>query len=69
MHSDPTWVDHAITSRRSVRAFLSTAVPRAVIAEILDAAARAPSGTNMQPWRGYVLIGPPRDALLSLIHI
>ncbi len=27
----------------------------------MDAAARAPSGTNMQPWRGYVLVGAPRD--------
>ncbi|HEX3993662.1 MAG TPA: nitroreductase [Acetobacteraceae bacterium] len=61
-------VDRAITSRRSVRAFLSTAVPRGVIAEILDAAARAPSGTNMQPWRGYVLIGAPRDALCAAVQ-
>jgi nitroreductase len=61
-------VDRAITSRRSVRAFLSTAVPRGVIAEILDAAARAPSGTNMQPWRGYVLIGAPRDALSAAVQ-
>jgi nitroreductase len=67
-HSDPALVDHAITSRRSVRAFLPTAVPCAVIAEILDAAARAPSGTNMQPWRGYVLIGPPRDALCAAVQ-
>jgi nitroreductase len=70
MHSptDPALVDHAIISRRSVRAFLPTAVPRAVIAEILDAAARAPSGTNMQPWRGYVLIGPPRNALCAAVQ-
>jgi nitroreductase len=66
--TDAVLVDHAITSRRSVRAFLPTAVPRAVIAEILDAAARAPSGTNMQPWRGYVLIGEPRDALCAAVQ-
>ena len=65
---DPTLTDHAITSRRSVRRFLSTPVPRAVIAEILDAAARAPSGTNMQPWRGYVLIGAPRDELCAAVQ-
>lgn len=68
MPTDPALVDRAITSRRSVRAFLPTAVPRAVIAEILDAAARAPSGTNMQPWRGYVLTGAPRDALCAAVQ-
>jgi nitroreductase len=61
-------IDHAITSRRSVRRFSPTPVPRAVIAEILDAAARAPSGTNMQPWRGYVLTGPPRDELCAAVQ-
>src|SRR3954452_9722225 len=61
-------IDHAITSRRSVRRFSPTPVPRAVIAEILNAAARAPSGTNMQPWRGYVLTGPPRDELCAAVQ-
>jgi len=42
-------VDDAIISRRSVRAFLPTPVPRALIEEILDVAGRAPSGTNTQP--------------------
>jgi len=58
----------AITSRRSVRRFLPAEVPRSVIAEILDAAARAPSGTNMQPWRGYVLVGAERDALCAAVQ-
>jgi nitroreductase len=64
----PSEVDHAITSRRSVRRFLPTPVPRAVIAEILDAAARAPSGTNMQPWRGYVLTGAAKDQLCAAVQ-
>ena len=50
-------VDAAITSRRSVRAFLPTAVPNEVVRQILATAARAPSGTNIQPWRVYVLTG------------
>ena len=66
--SDAAVVDHAITSRRSIRRFLPTPVPRAVIAEILDAAARAPSGTNMQPWRGYVVTGAARDALCAAVQ-
>ena len=50
-------VDAAITSRRSVRAFLPTAVSNEVVRQILATAARAPSGTNIQPWRVYVLTG------------
>jgi len=50
-------VDEAIVSRRSVRAFLSTPVEDSVIRDILDVAARAPSGTNMQPWKVYVTSG------------
>jgi nitroreductase len=68
MTPDPALVDRAITSRRSVRRFLPTPVPRPVIAEILDAAARAPSGTNMQPWRGYVLIDGPRERLCAAVQ-
>lgn len=56
-------VDAAITSRRSIRAFLPTPVPRATIEEILAVASRAPSGTNTQPWRVTVLTG---DALARL---
>ena len=56
-------VDAAITSRRSVRAFLPTPVPRSMIEEILAVAARAPSGTNTQPWQVHVLTGEPLAAL------
>jgi nitroreductase len=56
-------VDAAITSRRSLRAFLPTPVPRAVIEDILAVAARAPSGTNTQPWRVHVLTGEAKAAL------
>jgi nitroreductase len=54
---DPASVDDAITSRFSARAFLPTPVPRATIEEILQVASRAPSGTNTQPWKVYVLQG------------
>ena len=65
---DPVLVDRAVTSRRSVRRFLPTPVPRPIVAAILDAAARAPSGTNMQPWRGYVLTGGPREELCAAVQ-
>jgi len=57
MHGTADPVAAAITSRRSVRAFLPTPVPRETVERLLDIAARAPSGTNMQPWRAYALAG------------
>jgi nitroreductase len=60
-------VDEAITSRRSVRAFLPDAVDEAMVREILEIAARAPSGTNMQPWRVYVVTGDTRTKLADAI--
>jgi len=56
-------VDAAITTRRSLRAFLPTPVPRAMIEEILGVAARSPSGTNTQPWKVYVLTGSAKTEL------
>lgn len=56
-------VDAAICSRRSIRAFLPTPVPREVIEQILTVAARAPSGTNTQPWQVHVLTGHALQAL------
>ena len=47
----------AIQNRRSVRAFLPTRVPMTTVERILEIAARAPSGTNMQPWQVIVLTG------------
>ncbi len=61
-------VDAAITSRRSIRAFLPTPVPRETIEAILSVAARAPSGTNTQPWRVHVLTGEARLRLSAAIR-
>ena len=55
--ADPASVDAAIESRFSARAFLPKAVPREVLEDLLRVAARAPSGTNTQPWNVYVLQG------------
>lgn len=62
-----TSVEEAITTRRSVRRFLPTPVPRVVVEHVLAVASRAPSGTNMQPWRVYVLTGRAKKALSSAI--
>lgn len=60
-------VDAAILSRRSIRAFLPDAVPRADLERILEVAARAPSGANMQPWKVYVVAGAARQRLSERI--
>jgi nitroreductase len=49
----------AIARRVSVRAFTDQPVDKATLAEILEKAARAPSGGNLQPWRVYALTGAP----------
>ena len=56
-------VDQAITSRTSIRAFLPKPVAREDIEALLEVAARAPSGSNTQPWKVYVLTGPIRQRL------
>lgn len=60
-------VDAAITSRRSNRAFTSQVVSREVITDLLRVASRAPSGTNCQPWKVYVLQGASRDTLVAKV--
>ena len=65
VQSTQSVVDAAITSRRSVRAFTKQAVPRQTLEQILQVASRAPSGTNAQPWKVYVLQGASRDALVA----
>ena len=60
-------IDKAIRSRRSVRAFKNQIVDERTIREILSTAARAPSGTNTQPWRAYVLLGKAKERLSEKI--
>ena len=65
--SDAASVDTAILSRFSARAYLPQAVDRQVLEEVLQVAARAPSGTNTQPWKVYVLQGASRDELVRKV--
>ena len=68
--ADPTaanGTEAALLSRRSIRGFLPDPVARADVEHLLDVAARAPSGTNMQPWRLVALAGDPlRDFCFGL---
>ncbi|MDR1888731.1 MAG: nitroreductase, partial [Zoogloeaceae bacterium] len=60
-------VADVIRSRHSVRRFLPTPVSREVVSELLELAARAPSGGNVQPWRVHALAGEARKALSTAI--
>jgi len=51
----------AIERRVSTRAFQDRAVPRGVLARLLDAAVRAPNHKLTEPWRFAVLLGAGRD--------
>jgi nitroreductase len=62
-----TIVDAAITSRMSARAFTQQPVERQTLTELLQVASRAPSGTNTQPWKVYVLQGASRDSLCNQV--
>ncbi len=55
-------VSEAVRSRHSTRAFLDKPVPGALLHEVLELAARAPSGGNVQPWRIYAVMGAPLAA-------
>jgi nitroreductase len=48
-------VKDAIIKRKSIRKYDGTAIPPHIIEEVLDAARRAPSGRNAQPWRFLVV--------------
>jgi nitroreductase len=61
-------VEEAITSRHSIRAFLPKPVPRELLERVLAVASRAPSGTNTQPWKVYVLTGAAKEALSQRVR-
>ncbi|KRI01000.1 nitroreductase [Curvibacter sp. PAE-UM] len=60
-------VDEAIQTRMSVRAYTPQAVAPETIQDILQLASRAPSGTNTQPWKVYVLRGASRNSLVEKV--
>jgi nitroreductase len=64
---DPASVDAAIESRFCARAYVLRPVARETIADILRVARRAPSGTNSQPWKVYVLQGATRARLVEKV--
>lgn len=65
--STATTIEQAINTRMSARAFTPQPVPRELITQLLAQASRAPSGTNTQPWKVYVLQGKSRDSLVEKV--
>lgn len=57
----------AVNTRRSLRGFLPDEVSLDTVSKILESAARAPSGTNMQPWQVYVVTGQTRKRLCDVV--
>jgi nitroreductase len=56
-------VYEAVETRRAVRGFLDKPVPSETLERVLSTAAWAPSGSNLQPWRIYVVTGEPLERL------
>ena len=60
-------IDQIIRSRRSIRAFTSQAVDNELLKNILETASYAPSGTNTQPWKVYVVTGETKDKICNAV--
>jgi nitroreductase len=61
-------VRSALATRKSIRAFLDRPVAANTVRELLERAARSPSGSNLQPWHVYALMGEARDELLRRVR-
>jgi nitroreductase len=60
-------VDHVIRTRKSVRSFLPTPIPHQAVLDMIEVAGRAPSGSNIQPWKVYVLEGAAKERLSDAV--
>jgi nitroreductase len=62
-------VEEAVVGRQSTREFIGDkAVPRETIEKVLTVAGRAPSGSNIQPWKVWVVTGQARDAIANACY-
>lgn len=56
-------MSEAVNKRQSIRAFKHDPVPQDVLRKILEAAIRAPSWANTQPWEFVIATGAPLEAI------
>jgi nitroreductase len=57
----------AIRNRKSIRAYNSDPVSKGALKELFEAALMAPTGSNMQPWKFYVVGGEKKAELDKLL--
>lgn len=60
-------VSDAVARRKSVRRFTDAPVDDGTLRDLVERAARAPSGGNVQPWRIYVLNGDSMNRFREFI--
>ncbi|ENY74299.1 nitroreductase [Pseudomonas putida TRO1] len=60
-------IDWAIVSRRSIRSFFPTPVPREEIEAVLNVARYSATGVNLQPWNVHVVTGDMKARLSAAI--
>jgi nitroreductase len=60
-------VSEAVARRKSIRQFLPDPIDDSLIRDLLERAARAPSGGNVQPWRIYVVNGASMERFREFI--
>lgn len=58
---------NVVEKRHSIRDYRDTPVPHEVIEKLLHAAALAPSGENLQPWRYHVATGAHREEIGAIM--
>ena len=61
----PIYIDERIKCRRAKRGFTDKSVPTEVVKDILSIARFAPSSSNTQPWKCYVLTGKARERVVA----
>ena len=61
--------ENLVRSRRSIRGFLPTPVPRELLIEALSLAQLAPSNSNIQPWRLFLMEGDSLERLREALRV
>ncbi|VXC42875.1 nitroreductase family protein [Sphingomonas sp. AX6] len=62
-------VTQAVAQRRSVRAFTDQPVDLTLLRTLIERAARAPSGGNLQPWHIHIVSGDAMTRLKTLMAV
>ena len=57
----------AFESRRSIRKYKNTDIPKETLRELLECARISPSAKNIQPWKFYIAKGETKDAVADFM--